>query len=381
MNTSSLSRKIEQELNKLTSRIKKPNILITGITGVGKSSLVNTVFGKKIAETGIGEPITANLTKYTDADVPIVLYDTAGYEVDTDINPVSREETFKFISGHGKGSPEDRVHFAWYVIDASGGRIVSVDIDMCRRFRENNIPFAVVLAKCDLVSRKDLNQLISIVKKSIGNSAVFSVTNLNIPGNGYLELENLINWSNEQLPKTIHLAFIKAQRVNLKLKRLKALAVVSGTSTLNFGIGFIPIPFSDAPLLLASQGAMLASIIYIYETKELGILKTALTTSFTALLGVTTAGTIMKYFPGIGTIAGGLVNGTVGSVITVAMGITTVTICHKYYAETLEKGDSSIALDLERVSAEFSKLASNSFQTIKSSRWKYKKILNKELKK
>ncbi len=41
----------------------KLNIVLFGATGVGKSSLVNAVFGDDIVKSGVGEPITQFLEK------------------------------------------------------------------------------------------------------------------------------------------------------------------------------------------------------------------------------------------------------------------------------------------------------------------------------
>ena len=35
------------------------NIMLSGITGVGKSTLINAIFGEDLAETGVGAPLTA----------------------------------------------------------------------------------------------------------------------------------------------------------------------------------------------------------------------------------------------------------------------------------------------------------------------------------
>ena len=55
------------------------NVLIAGKTGAGKSTLINAVFGKEVAVTGSGRPVTQHVEKFTKDNFSI--FDTKGLEM------------------------------------------------------------------------------------------------------------------------------------------------------------------------------------------------------------------------------------------------------------------------------------------------------------
>jgi GTP-binding protein EngB required for normal cell division len=70
----------EPELEELP----KANIVITGKTGVGKSTLINAIFGEELSKEGTGRPVTQKISMYTNSDIPVAIYDTVGLELDKD---------------------------------------------------------------------------------------------------------------------------------------------------------------------------------------------------------------------------------------------------------------------------------------------------------
>src|SRR5271166_3368899 len=71
----------ESERRRELEELARAHILIVGQTGVGKSTLINAIFRKPLAEAGTGRPVTRIIQRFEAPDVPVVLYDTKGVEL------------------------------------------------------------------------------------------------------------------------------------------------------------------------------------------------------------------------------------------------------------------------------------------------------------
>ena len=86
------------------------------------------------------------------------------------------------------------------------------------------------------------------------------------------------------------------------------------------GVAAIPIPLSDAPLLLANQATLVARLGSLWDLPTLSaITKGVLASTAVSTAGRTLAGSLLK-LSGVGTILGGLINAAVASSITAGIG-------------------------------------------------------------
>jgi len=71
--------------SKSKSRYGRFNLAVIGGSGVGKSSLVNAVFGRNLAKVGKGLPVTRGVQYYEDDSLGI--WDVEGFEIGSSMSP------------------------------------------------------------------------------------------------------------------------------------------------------------------------------------------------------------------------------------------------------------------------------------------------------
>lgn len=321
------------------------NLLIAGATGSGKSTLVNLVFNKQLAETGMGKPVTKSTTVYEDAELPIKLFDTKGFELGSEEHKKSLEEIQVFMNDANVAADE-QVHLVWYVIAASNNRILKLDIELIKKFQKINKPVCVVLTKTDTVSYKNLQILIQLLKE---NDIKGFYVSARMPERNYLQLHELIEWSYEQLDDFIDMAFLRSQTAHLDLLKKEVNKAIRAYAVSSFGIGFTPIPFADGPILLANQGLMIHRILNKYGLDNIkdqmkGIIGTLGAGQLVSQLGRYLVAQVLKFIPGVGPLASGMINGTVAVAITVSLGLTVSEISYRI-AKAIMDDDS---LDIEK---------------------------------
>ncbi len=339
------------------SRYGRFNLAIIGGTGVGKSSLVNAVFGRDLAQVGRGLPVTAGIHYYHDESLGI--WDFEGFEIGSSKSPA---ETLR---GHLKAvidAPADQqIAVVWYCLLSKSDRLTQPDIDMIRELDAAGLPVIVVLTKVDWVKNpvtgrrkppKDVEQFKAWLDYPVdadGQQIDIPIQSViltcaagkNRKGAGH-GLGELVAATLSLSPAGEKDAFRIAQRLNLPWKRDMARRVIVGASAAAGTAAAVPIPVADAVTLAPIQLGMMGRIAAIYDLE----LTTLLSAHALAQLGAQIAGkalarSFLKLIPG----AGSAINTAVAVALTGATGEGWLRLCEQIHTGKIEPGKISDAWD------------------------------------
>jgi uncharacterized protein (DUF697 family)/GTP-binding protein EngB required for normal cell division len=301
------------------------NVLVVGKTGTGKSTLVNTVFNERIAETGQGRPITKHMRRYTKEGSPVSVYDTKGLEV-ADYRSILNDLKAKIREINRSERAEDHIHIAWLCIAEGSRRVEEAEVELVKVLDEVDVPVVVAIttAVSDQGFRAEVREAFHSASNIVRvNSEPFVMDEgLIAPVRG---IDVLVDATMEVVPKGQKSAFAAAQRVKVDHKVKQSRVAVGSAAALAMGAGAAPIPFSDAAAIVPIQVAMVASISAIFGMNvTTGFLTTLVTSSLGAtggmLAGRALVGGLLKLIPGAGSVIGGAISASVAGALTTAFG-------------------------------------------------------------
>ena len=350
-----------QATSEAKSRYGRFNLAIVGASGVGKSSLVNAVFGRDWAKVGRGLPVTRGVHFYSDDSLGI--WDVEGFEIGSPVPPDQQLRThLDAIAAH----PGDhQISVVWYCVRAADDRLTPADIAMIRELDARGLPVILVLTKVDWIKNpltghqgiaKDLEAFVEWLNDPVDpNTAerlripyrqvvLTSTRDKNGKGKGH-GLGDLVTQTLELAPERDKDAFRIAQRLNLPWKREMARPIIAAAAAAAAGAATVPLPVSDAVTLAPIQLTMMGRIAAIYDLE----VKTMLSAGALAQFGVQVAGralatSFLKLIPG----AGIVVNAAVAGALTAATGESWLKIC-----ELLHTGK----IDVRKLDQEWAKYA------------------------
>lgn len=299
------------------------NILIAGRSGVGKSTLINSIFQGNLATTGQGRPVTQNTREIKKEGVPLSIFDTRGLEMADFSKTVG--DVRSFVSERSRSAdPQQHIHMAWVCIAEDLRRVEPAEEELVNMLSEY-MPVIVVITKArtDGGFRAEVQQILSsanvirvrAVQEELDEGYVLPPMNL----------RELVDLTMQVVPEGLKRAFTAAQKVDIGLKKRQSRAIVATAAASALGIGAAPIPFSDAFLIVPIQVGMLAGIsatfgLSIDESFLTTVVGSILTGSGATLAGRAIVSGLLKFIPGVGSITGGALAGTTAAALTTAFG-------------------------------------------------------------
>ena len=328
INMSEIFEKVKEDIKKETKQL---NVFIIGKTGVGKSTLINAIFGKNVATTGSGSPVTQQIQMYQQDN--LCIYDSKGLEV-KDKSTIQQIEDF--IKKQEQEDVKNQIHICLFCIQESGRRIEPADKDLYDMLKKHNFPVIVVITKATQDKDEYGEKFSDIVKETlkVDDEHLQRVNSIKIEDDdGYIKepkgIKEVIQKTYSLLPEGLNNAFARKQVYDkaqkIKAMRESAMSLATKYSVAAGAVATSPIPLSDFAVILPTQIAMIAHISKEFELELNAESVKTLAVALVAVCGVGFAmkmavGNLLKFIPVIGYIGGGAINTTVAAGTTKIMG-------------------------------------------------------------
>lgn len=229
VNTDEIALKCIDAINEKLRNLKKLNIIVIGKSGVGKSTLINSMFKGNFAATGLGRPITDEIKRYEKKEYPMAIYDTPGFELSKGQQTKVKDEIIELINkGTASKDINDMIHCIWYCINVGGNRTFDeTEIEWLKELTESNavtkVPIIVVLTQS--CPKEKAQKMKTLVEKE--NLDIVKVVPVLAQDMDFDEeytakaygLDKLVDIMSESLPDELQDTLQNVQKVSLKAKK------------------------------------------------------------------------------------------------------------------------------------------------------------------
>lgn len=336
--------------------MERGNVLVIGNSGVGKSTLINSVLGDEMAETGYGTTGTTDkLRIYENKDIPFRIIDTVGFEPSFIKARRAINAVKKWSKDSAKeGNEDSKINVIWYCVEGTSSKLFPKAIkDFARATNMwRSVPIIVVITKSYSVPErarnvemvndafakqtrhsKNLKQVIPVVAATYTiNETAFA------PPEGISEL---IEQTNELMPEGIKAGDKDVYKFKLKRKRALAQGIVGVSTTAAVTVGAVPIPFADALILHPIEIGQINGLARLYEVNKNEASKQFLNTIIevgTVGVAAKTAISAVKAIPGLN-IGASVLNAIIAGAIVAAIGQGSIYVFEKVYTGEKSIGD------------------------------------------
>ena len=315
------------------------NLAVFGKTGVGKSTLVNAIFGTEVAETGLGKPVTKGLVYYRHPGGLLGLYDSEGFETGT-----SGDEILAglrtFVSDSRSLPIDQQIHAAWYLVRWSDRRFEERQADFVRALADLGLPVVLVITQVpsrDGVPHPEAVEFATYIEslglplRPEGRAYLTNALADPFTGSPVFGLQELLDATYIVVPEVATAALTAVQILDLERKRQAARKIINTSVAIAAGVGATPIPFSDAALLVPTQVTMIARITAAYglpsdRSRALAAAGALVLTGGATMAGRYLVTSLLKAVPG-GQIATSAISATVAGSLTRGVGQAWARVC------------------------------------------------------
>lgn len=344
-------------LNEKLKSLNKLNIIVLGKSGVGKSTLINSVFRGNFAETGLGRPVTKDIKKIEKKEFPLAIYDTPGFELSGRQQNSVKDQIMDLINdGLRSKDINEAIHCIWYCVNVLGNRTFDeTELRWLRSLTESNkstrVPIIVVLTQAaDEDRTTTMKQQIEKENLDIRKVVPVLAQDMSFKFNGMAGvvkaggLDNLIKVMAEALPKELQDTLQNLQKVSLESKKKLSQGVVAAAVAASVAEGATPIPFSDAALLIPTQVGMVAGITAIFgldvsKSFLMSFVSSTIGAAGATVLGKTLVSNLLKLIPVAGSVSGGAISATTAGLLTTALGESYIKIMELIYTGEMKAED------------------------------------------